>query len=84
MQGSTISYPHRDCMIKSILSQVISKCKHIFALLLTSCDKNYKILVLPFLRVQEGGVIMYIDYDFIVSVMASIVAYCICKWLDRN
>lgn len=33
---------------------------------------------------QKGGVTMDILISFFVSVMASIVSYYICKWLDGN
>ena len=33
---------------------------------------------------QEGGGILDILITFILSVIASVVAYYICKWLDRD
>lgn len=33
---------------------------------------------------QKGGVLVETIFSFLVSVMASIVAYYVCKWLDRN
>ncbi len=33
---------------------------------------------------QEGGVPVEITLSFLVSVMAGIVSYYICKWLDGN
>ena len=83
MQGSTISYPHRDCMIKSILSQVISKCKHIFVLLLTSCDKNYRIVPLSRqYRQQKGGETMVAFFSLIQTVIAGVVTHIACKFVD--
>ena len=35
-------------------------------------------------QAQEGGVSLEIIISFLISVMASIAAYYICKWLDRN
>lgn len=50
----------------------------------------YTIIYLPWLFPKhfmqlEGGVVMYTDVllSFLVSVLAGIVSYYICKWLDR-
>ena len=41
------------------------------------------IIMLPSpIPVQEGGAIMEVLASFILSVMASVVAYYICRWLD--
>ena len=39
-------------------------------------------LSLPKLATERGDTFMY--YTFLVSVIASVVAYFVCKWLDRN
>ena len=33
---------------------------------------------------QKGGATVSNIISFLISVMASVVAYCICKWLDGN
>lgn len=35
-------------------------------------------------QAQKGGVCLELAISFIISVLASIVAYYICKWLDRD
>ena len=41
------------------------------------------IILLPSpIPVQEGGAVMEVLASFILSVMASVVAYYICKWFD--
>lgn len=36
-------------------------------------------------RCRKGGVLLIDDiFSFILSIFASIIAYYICKWLDRN
>lgn len=41
-------------------------------------------VVAPILATERGGVPVETIFSFLVSVMASIVAYYVCKWLDRN
>ena len=35
-------------------------------------------------QAQKGGVALELFISFLISVMASIAAYYICKWLDRD
>ena len=42
------------------------------------------LVIIPSLRWQRGGEKMNIVITIIVSVMADVVSYYICKWLDRN
>lgn len=35
-------------------------------------------------QAQEGGVSLEYIASFLISVMASVTAYYICKWLDRD
>ncbi len=51
---------------------------------LSKYDDFAIILLLPTPRSEGGEGIMYILESFILSVLASVVAYYICKWLDRK
>lgn len=35
-------------------------------------------------QAQKGGVSLEMIFSFLISVLASIAAYYICKWLDRD
>lgn len=47
------------------------------------CDIIYSV-VAPNLATERGGVYMSEIISFLVSVLASVVGYYICKWLDGD
>ncbi len=47
-------------------------------------DGVYLFCCLPILHSRKGVLILQSVFDFILSVMAGVVAYYICKWLDRD
>lgn len=45
---------------------------------------GYNVKVATPRKAKKGGVSLEIIISFLISVLASIAAYYICKWLDRN